>query len=63
MDDCDRAQQDNEQHERARNDRFTTPDPYEPPKGKPGDCEVCGAWSGRLVQGACAQCRDKFKLP
>ena len=31
--------------------------------GVEGDCEVCGYWSGRLVHGACAPCRDKYKLP
>jgi len=30
--------------------------------GKPGDCDYCGEWSGRLVDGACAPCRDKYKL-
>lgn len=33
------------------------------PVGKPGDCELCGEWSGRLVNGVCAPCRDKHKLP
>lgn len=33
------------------------------PKGTPGDCDLCGEWSGRLVSGACAPCRDKYKLP
>lgn len=33
------------------------------PKGKPGECERCGEPSRRLVGGACAPCRDKFKLP
>ena len=33
------------------------------PKGKPGECERCGEPSWRLVGGACASCRDKFKLP
>lgn len=33
------------------------------PKGKPGDCELCGEWSARLVEGVCAPCRDRFKLP
>ena len=32
------------------------------PKGEPGDCELCGEWSGRLVRGVCAPCRDRFKL-
>jgi hypothetical protein len=31
--------------------------------GAPGECELCGEWSGRLVNGACAPCRDKYKLP
>lgn len=30
--------------------------------GEPGDCEYCGEWSGRLVHGACAPCRDERKL-
>jgi hypothetical protein len=33
------------------------------PPGKPGDCELCGEWSGRLIDGACAPCRDHFNLP
>lgn len=33
------------------------------PLGKPGDCELCGEWSSRLVNGACAPCRDKHNLP
>ena len=33
------------------------------PAGEPGDCELCGEWSGRLVNGACAHCRDKYHLP
>ncbi len=33
------------------------------PSGIPGDCDFCGEWSGRLVGGACAPCRDARKLP
>jgi hypothetical protein len=33
------------------------------PAGEPGDCDFCGEWSGRLVRGACAPCRDKRRLP
>lgn len=33
------------------------------PPGVEGDCELCGEWSGRLVDGACAPCRDRYKLP
>lgn len=30
--------------------------------GKPGDCDFCGEWYGRLIDGACAPCRDHYKL-
>jgi hypothetical protein len=33
------------------------------PEGTQGDCDFCGEWSGRLVGGACAPCRDARKLP
>jgi hypothetical protein len=33
------------------------------PAGEPGDYDFCGEWSGRLVRGACAPCRDKRRLP
>jgi hypothetical protein len=33
------------------------------PVGNAGECELCGEWSGRLVNAACAPCRDKYKLP
>ncbi len=31
--------------------------------GEPGECDLCGEESGRLINGACAPCRDKYKLP
>lgn len=31
--------------------------------GEAGECDLCGEWSGRIVGGACAPCRDKFHLP
>lgn len=31
--------------------------------GTPGDCDFCGEWTGRLVGGACAPCRDAKGLP
>jgi hypothetical protein len=31
--------------------------------GKPGECDLCGEHSMRLVDGVCAPCRDKHKLP
>jgi hypothetical protein len=33
------------------------------PHGNPGECYSCGEHSERLVQGACATCRDKYDLP
>jgi len=30
------------------------------PPGKPGECDLCGEWSGRLINGAGAPCRDKY---
>jgi len=32
------------------------------PPGNPGDCDLCGEWTGRLIDGACAPCRDEFNL-
>ena len=32
------------------------------PEGRPGECDICGEWSGRLVNDVCAPCRDKYKL-
>ena len=31
-------------------------------KGVEGDCDLCGEWTSRLIDGACAQCRDRYKL-
>jgi hypothetical protein len=33
------------------------------PAGTPGDCDYCGNPSPRLVDGHCAPCRDKYRLP
>jgi hypothetical protein len=33
------------------------------PVGRPGECDLCGEESGRLVRGVCARCRDLHKLP
>lgn len=30
--------------------------------GVPGECDTCGEWSGRLVRGMCAPCRDRYKI-
>jgi len=33
------------------------------PAGEPGECAYCGELKPRLVNGACARCRDQFHLP
>lgn len=33
------------------------------PVGTPGECDLCGEESGRLVRGVCARYRDLHKLP
>lgn len=32
------------------------------PVGNPGDCDFCNEWSGRLVRGVCAPCRDRYRI-
>lgn len=32
-------------------------------KGEEGECDLCGEWMLRLISGACAPCRDRYKLP
>ena len=32
------------------------------PVGNAGDCDLCGEWFSRLVNGACGRCRDKYGL-
>ena len=32
------------------------------PDGEPGECDWCGHLSPRLVGGACAPCRDRYRL-
>lgn len=54
----DRAEADTERAIAAARDRAA-----QIPEGEPGDCELCGAWSGRLIGSACAPCRDRYKLP
>lgn len=33
------------------------------PLGHQGECNLCGEFSPRLVNGVCARCRDRHKLP
>jgi hypothetical protein len=28
---------------------------------KQGDCDLCGKWSGNLIDAACDPCREKYK--
>ena len=54
MDDADRAEREIERSlkmavQAARGDI---------PPGKQGECDMCGEWSGRLIEGLCAPCRD-----
>ncbi len=32
------------------------------PAGKPGECDGCGEYKARLVDGMCGRCRDEFRL-
>lgn len=32
------------------------------PEGMKGECDYCGNYSPRIVFGACAKCRDQYKL-
>lgn len=32
-------------------------------KGAEGECDLCGEWMLRIINGACAPCRDRYKLP
>lgn len=59
-DQFDRA---SELEEQQRQQALANRPAFELTPGVPGECELCGYWSGRLVQGACAPCRDQFKLP
>ena len=57
-DDADRADQEIERHLAEAMRRASK----EIKSGKPGECDFCGEWSGRLVNGACAHCRDRRGL-
>lgn len=53
---ADRAQDEMEKLDELRGPR---PE-YDIPPGVEGDCDFCGEWSGRLVGGMCAPCRDRL---
>ena len=59
MDDIDRAQQ----RELQDTERAVNAARRDLVPGEPGECDLCGEHSMRLVGGACAPCRDKYRLP
>ena len=59
MDEVDRAQEINE---RRLEESLLIARQYTLKPGTPGDCDLCGEYSPRLVGGACAPCRDKYGL-
>jgi hypothetical protein len=62
VDEIDRAQQ----REQADRDRAIAAAAKPIAPGAPGECDLCdlcGEWSGRLIAGACAPCRDRYHLP
>lgn len=61
-DEADKAQEDLDREEEAQIRRRENTPKYEIPEGVPGDCDLCGEWFGRLVEGACVPCRTKHKL-
>lgn len=52
-----------QQREQELRDDALAKVPHDIPPGVPGDCDLCGDWSGRLIGGACAPCRDRYRLP
>ncbi len=61
-DDADLAN-DHVEREEAQRIEFARKAAAQIPAGAPGDCDLCGEWTGRLVGGACAPCRDRRRLP
>lgn len=47
--------------ERERAAAIAARAPFDLEAGKPGDCDFCGEWFGRLVDGACVPCRHKYE--
>ena len=59
MDDVDEA---TERDERRRAEGIARAAQVKFAKGTPGECDLCGEFSQRLVLGACAMCRDRRGL-
>lgn len=62
IDPIDRAC-DREQHDRELCIEHARRVAADIPVGEPGQCERCGDDLMRLVGGACAPCRTRYKLP
>ena len=59
-DEIDKAQEQEEMH---RQNALANRPRFELAPGVPGDCDLCGEFFSRLIDGACGHCRDKYKLP
>jgi len=60
-DDIDRT---NDYLEKLRNSKIRgIRDKAQLEKGEEGECDLCGEWMLRIINGACAPCRDRYKLP
>lgn len=57
MDDADRAQ---DQIEAQLEHNIAAARGVPLPRGVEGECDLCGEWSGRLIEGLCAPCRDYY---
>lgn len=63
MDDIDIAN-DSAAKDLARREHAARQAAADIPAGHPGDCAlcgVCGEWTARLVESACAPCRDRYR--
>lgn len=60
-DDADRA---DERIENAKDDGINEARRFvaKIPKGHAGECDYCGEHSKRIVNDACAKCRDRYRL-
>jgi hypothetical protein len=45
--------------ERERAEAIASRQPFVLELGRPGECEFCGQWRPRLVDGACVPCRNE----
>lgn len=49
------------QTERDINRTLANRQPFVMTEGKPGECDFCGRWFGRIVDGACVPCRNEHE--